>query len=552
MSWYRAAVLASALLVHADLAWAQTIAYRVAIPAPEEGWMQVDIVLRDAPAGPVDLHMSRSSPGRYAIHEFARGVRNVTADDGTGAAVPIVQIAPSRWRVEQHGPTVRVRYRIAGTITDGTYLGIDAGHAHINMPAALMRVRGAEQLPLTVEFEPPAGRDWRIATQLFPGPDGFSFRAPNLQYLMDSPAELSAMTVRTFSVAGLGPPAEVRVAVHHLGTDADVDALAADAERIVRETASVFGELPAFDNGTYTFIADYLPSVVPDAMEHRNSTVLTSRGSILNNRENLLESMSHEFFHAWNVERIRPASLEPFNFDESNPSSELWFAEGVTEYYSGLILARAGLKTVGRFASDIGGMVGDVLASPARAARTLEDMSRLAVVVDGAETADVAGVRSSFLSYYTWGGVVGLALDLTLREKTDGRVTLDHVLKAMWERHGRPGGREAGYVDQPYTTADLKTVLTALSGDAAFVDEFFAQYIQGHQVTDYDRLLGLAGFVWSGGARGRALVSAETLGTPLTPAQQRFRDAWLGASATRDRTASRAVTSGPVIDARTR
>ncbi len=490
--------------------------------------MQVELTLVDVPAGALVLHMSRSSPGRYALHDFARNVSDVQATDATGRPLAVTHAASSEWRVEEHGATVRIRYRVSGDRVDGTYLGIDSTHAHINMPAALMWARGFEERAMAIRFDTPANSGWRVATQLVAGSDERSFTAPNLQYLMDSPTELSAFSLRTFTVADSGRSSTIRVAVHHQGNDDDVNVLAEDAERVVREGRAVFGELPAFDSGTYTFLADYFPSVVPDGMEHRNSTVVTSRGSIRANRDELLGTMSHEFFHVWNVERIRPRSLEPFNFDEANPSSELWLAEGFTQYYGLLVLVRAGLSTVAGFASDMGRMVNEVQASPGRLARTLEEMSRLATVVDGAEVADTAGLRNGFLSYYTWGGAVALGLDLSLRQRTDGRVSLDDFMRALWERHGKPGGLPTGYVDKPYTSEDLRDVLASVAGDRAFADDFFARYIQGHQVIDYDRLFASAGLTWRTGARGQqVLLPAEGSGRVVTDAQRRFRAAWL-------------------------
>ena len=126
-----------------------------------------------------------------------------------------------------------------------------------------------------------------------------------------------------------------RVALHHDGTDRDADRLAQDVEHIVREEAAVFGELPAYEGGTYTFLADYLPSAAWDGMEHRNSTFMTSPAALRvpDERAGILASVSHEFFHSWNVERIRPRSLEPFNLEDANMSGELWLAEGFTNYY---------------------------------------------------------------------------------------------------------------------------------------------------------------------------------------------------------------------------
>lgn len=207
-----------------------------------------------------------------------------------------------------------------------------------------------------VRLVAPTGKTWRAFTQLFPSSDPLVFTASNLQYLLDSPIEFSAATLRDFTVAPVGsePAATIRVVVHHLGPDALVDDVTKDVERIVREQRAIFGELPAFDTGTYTFLMDYLPWARGDGMEHRNSTVCSLNVGLEGGAGRHLGTASHEFFHAWNVERIRPASLEPFDFTEANMSGELWLAEGFTSYYGELVMRRAGLiddgEVLGTFA----------------------------------------------------------------------------------------------------------------------------------------------------------------------------------------------------------
>jgi len=230
-------------------------------------------------------------------------------------------------------------------------------------------------------------------------------------------------------------------------------------------------------------------------MEHRNSTIITSSSSIRANRGGLLSTVSHEFFHSWNVERIRPKSLEPFDFDEANMSGELWLAEGFTNYYGPLTLQRAGLTRVEEFAQTLGSAIDAVTVSPGRQIRTAEEMSQMAPFVDAAAAIDRTDFDNTFISYYTWGEAIALGLDLTLRERSAGKLTLDDFMRAMWERFGKPGGRAPGYVDRPYTIGDAKAVLASVSGDRAFADDFFARYVQGHQVVDYGRLLANAGFV---------------------------------------------------------
>ena len=480
------------------------IEYRLSFAEAEHRLMDVEVRFDEVPAGTLELRMSRSSPGRYALHEFAKNVFDVRVTDAAGAVLPVARPNPHQWNVTGHRGSVRVAYRIFGDRVDGTYLGIDSTHAHINMPAALMWARGLELRPATVRFAPPPGSGWRVGTQLLPGADPFTYTAPNLQYLMDSPAEVSAFSLRTFTLADVPRSPVVRLAVHHAGTDAELDAFVRDVERIVREAGRVYGEFPAFEGNTYTFIADYTPWANADGMEHRNSTIVTSQSSIRTNRSGLLDTISHEFFHSWNVERIRPRTLEPFNFEDANMSGELWLAEGFTSYYAPLVMLRAGLSEIGAFTEEMASVINSVMSSPARRLRSAEDMSRLAPFVDAAAAIDRTDFDNTYLSYYTWGAAIGLGLDLTLRDRSNGMVTLDHFMQALWQKHGKPGGKAPGYVDVPYTVEDLKAALAAVAGDAAFAEDFFARFIQGHELVNYESLLARAGFVLRLVSPGRA------------------------------------------------
>jgi predicted metalloprotease with PDZ domain len=504
------------VLTAATAAVAQApVSYRLSFPEPEHRWMQVEVTFRDVPAGPLPVRMSRTSPGRYALHEFAKNVFDVRIRDGKGTTLTAARPNLHQWDVTGHDGTVVVTYRVFGDRVDGTYLSIDASHAHLNIPASLMWARGFEARSVRVTFEQPPGRTWRVATQLYATADPLTFTAPNFHYLMDSPTEFSAHTMRTFTVrapAGGAAPT-FRIALHHDGTDADADAYARDTERIVHEALAIFGEFPQFEQNTYTFLADYLPWASGDGMEHRNSTVLSSSGALRNpgQRLGLLATVAHEFFHAWNIERIRPRDLEPFDFEDADVAGELWLGEGFTSYYDDLITRRAGLMPLEQTLSSFAGIINAVTLSPGRQLRTAEEMSRLAPFVDAAASIDRTNWDNTFISYYTYGAAIGLALDLSLRDRSNGRTTLDTYMRALWVRHGRPGQKEPGIVATPYTAADLKTVLGEVSGDRAFADSFFARYIQGHDVADYAALLARAGFLLRPRAPGRVWLGGATL-----------------------------------------
>src|SRR5262245_21926689 len=253
-------------------------------------------------------------------------------------------------------------------------------------------------------------------------------------------------------------------------------------------------------------------------MEHRNSTVMSSRGSLATSSRGLLDTVAHEFFHGWNVERIRPKGLEPFDFDRANLSGELWLAEGFTQYYGPLVLQRAGLVDLAATASTLTLLVEAVSHNSANQVRSAVEMSQMAPFIDGGQPIDRTNFSTTVISYYPFGGAIALALDLSLRDRTDSRVSLDDFMRAMWRKYGKPGavGPE-GIVETPYSLADAEATLAEVAGDPAFARDFFANYIQGHDVADYPRLLSRAGFSVRKRNAGRAWLgdlSFEGHGNP--------------------------------------
>ena len=449
--------------------------------------MQVEATFPSVEAATLELRMSRSSPGRYSLHDFAKNVYDVHVFARDNRELEATRPDPYGWNVTGHGGKVTVKYKVFGDRIDGTYLAIDDTHAHINMPAAFMWARGLEDRPISVLLDQPAGAHWTVATQLHANG---SLTAPNLQYFMDSPIEFGPISMREFTTNGR----RFRFAMHHSGTNDELDALVKDVQKIVEQEGAIFGEYPEYEPGHYTFLADYMPYANGDGMEHRNSTVISGNLSIAGGRDAILDTVAHEFFHCWNVERIRPRGLEPFDFDRANISGELWLAEGFTQYYGPLALQRAGLVDVASTAATLTGLV-EAVSSPGHLVRSAEEMSRMAAFIDGGRAIDKTNWSIANISYYPFGGAIALALDLTLRDRSDGRLSLDDFMRAMWRTYGKPGGARPGYVDRPYTIADAEETLASVSGDRAFARDFFARYIQGHDVADYARLLARAGFV---------------------------------------------------------
>ena len=444
--------------------------------------------------------MARSSPGRYGAFEFAKNVFQVQITGAKGEPLTARFVNPRQWEVASHEGTIRLTYQVFGDRLDGTFLSIDSTHAHINFPAVLIWPEGLEDQRVTVKFLSPEGSHWRVATQLYPTADPLTFTAPHLRYLMDSPAELSDFVLRTFTVAPLQPNGKtetIRIAVHHAGTAAQVDDHVSNLRRVVLEEQAVFGEMPEFEPGYFTFLADFLPWGNFDGMEHRNSAVITSRGTLAKNQPGMLSNAAHEFFHIWNMKRIRPRGLEPFDLDDVNTSDALWLGEGFTNYYERLVMIRSGFRDQAPAIGQLGGELNYVVSAPGGRFRSPAEMSLLAPLTDtgGVSSGDPTYWQNTFVSYYSYGDAIALGLDLTLRARSDSRVSLDDFMRAMWRAHGKPKGAVPATVLSPYTIADVSARLAEVSGDRRFAEDFVRRYIQGTEHVDYAPLLLRAGFV---------------------------------------------------------
>ncbi|MGV3641034.1 MAG: M61 family metallopeptidase, partial [Adhaeribacter sp.] len=486
------------------LALAQApLRYTLSFPNAVHHEASISAVFAGLPAGTLAVRMARSSPGRYALHEFAKNVYQVRAFDGAGKELAVTRPNPHQWDVSGHDGTVRFTYTLFGDRADGTYAQIDGSHAHLNMPATLVYALGLENRPAELHFELPAGKNWQVATQL-PAKAGNPqvFEARNLQYLMDSPVEIADLQFREWQVGPAGKEQTIRLALHSPAKAADVEAYARQAQKITAEAAAVFRAYPNFDFGRYTFLACYVPQASGDGMEHRNSTFLTSAAILAGDASNHLSTLSHEFFHAWNVERLRPRSLEPFNFADANMSGELWFAEGFTSYYGDLLLCRSQVFSPRDYPASLSGDLNYVLNAPGSRFASPVEMSYQAPFVDAARSVDPVNRHNTYISYYPFGSVVGLALDLSLRSRFKN-ISLDIYLQAAWKQYGQP--------EKPYQLADLEQVLAQVTGDEKFAAGFFRRHVYGRELADYKTLLAPAGMLLRRRNAGKASLGPENL-----------------------------------------
>ena len=432
----------------------------------------------------LSVRMSRTSPGRYALHEFAKNVYEFKAFDSKGNTLQVIRPNPYEWQIFGHDGTVQINYTLFANRGDGTYSQIDETHAHLNIPATFIYAPELQDREIHVDFKLREDLNWKVATQLPKASDG-TYTAPNLDYFMDSPTEISNYQLREFGLAGAnGKTQNIRLALHHNGSEAETNTYFERVKKVVLAEKEVYGELPRYDHGEYTFLACYIPNASGDGMEHRNSTIVTNTRSLADGgMEKNIGTISHEFFHAWNVERIRPKSLEPFNFEEANMSGELWFAEGFTSYYTDLILCRANLITPEKYVEGLTKAFNYVWNSPARHYFNPIEMSYQAPFVDAATSVDPVNRENTFISYYSYGSVLGLALDLSLRENN---LNLDDYMKLVWKTFGK--------TETPYTVADLRSALNQYAGKN-FGDTFFDSYIYKSGMPDYKTLFESVGVV---------------------------------------------------------
>ena len=451
---------------------AQTNAYTISFDNAVHHEAVVKATFPEVKSKTLRVQMSRSSPGRYAIHEFAKNVYGFKATNGAGEPLEVKRDDPYSWIITNTDGTINVEYILFANRGGGTYSQVDLTHAHLNMPATFMYAEALQERPIEITFNAREDLGWKVATQL-KHEEGNTFTAPNLYYFMDSPSEISDYQEREFQVNGQ----TVKFVLHDPNPESNFDMYWERVKAIVLQEKAVFGELPTYDFGEYTFLACYAPNVSGDGMEHRNSTILTDTETLANGgMTGNIGTVSHEYFHSWNVERIRPADLEPFQFNQANMSNSLWFAEGFTSYYTNLILERAGVISAEDYIKGLNGTFNYVWNSPALQYFNPIEMSNQAPFVDAATSVDPVNRENMFISYYSYGSVLGLALDLSLREKD---LNLDNFMQLMWKRFGK--------TEVSYTVEDIEATLGDYAG-AEFAQDFFGKYIYKSEMPDYKNL----------------------------------------------------------------
>lgn len=484
------------------------IAFTVSMLKPHTHMLEVEVrVKRPAAAQPPAeefLVMPVWTPGSYMIREFARHVQDFAAKDSSGRALQWEKTNKNMWRVATGGAREwSASYRVyANELTVRTNQ-LNSDHAFWNNAALLMYLEGFLNAPSTLHILAP--QPWKVATGLPPAGKN-TFRAENFDILYDSPVEVSNFKTISFEVKGVP---------HRIVIDGEgnyvAERMKRDVQKIVETSVELMGgEIPYRD---YTFIL-HLRSNTGGGLEHLNSTALGFRRFNFkpeSGYRGFLSLVAHEFFHLWNVKRIRPDALGPFDYTKENYTKLLWVAEGITSYYENIILRRAGLITEKEY-----------LDANARAFQTLQQIPGRKVM--SAEEAsfdtwikyyrqDENSVNSQ-VDYYDKGAILGLLLDLEIRKLSKNAKSLDDVMRHLYTEFYKK--------DRNYTPADFQRVSEQMAG--ASLEEFFARYVRGRDELDYNRGLIAAGLrLDMSGATGTA-KAAETayLGADLAQEADRL------------------------------
>lgn len=455
--------------------------YRVSMKDPARHEFQVEIGLSEVPGKSVDLQIPRWNPGSYNRTDAHRNIRAVVAKNG-GTPLPVEKIDAITWRVHNDGKPFRVSYRVFRGKYDGiggAYL--DDAMGFFNGAHVLMYVVGQKSRPVELRVDPLPGTT--VVTGLRRGGAANTFTASDYDVLIDSPVQVSKVDMLRFEVAKV----PFRIAIAGEGSY-DKDKLVGDVKKIVTAAFDVFGGAPdAVDFSDYTFIVHLRPGG-RGGLEHLNSTVVAADPYAFSEPETykrFLSLIAHEFFHLWNVKRIRPAVLGPFAYDREVHTGMLWFSEGVTSYYAWLLLSRAGLLTEAESLEKLATVIQRLQETPGRKLITVEQASW--------ETWNKPddGVNA-YVDYYTKGMLLGLVLDLELRRATAGQASMDSIFAELWRRF-----RENAKGIYPSELEALFIRQAGVGGADEKVKKLFADYVHGLVELDYNKHLEAAGYVLS-------------------------------------------------------
>ena len=455
------------------------IRYTVRPTEPQEHRGRFSIDLEGVEEAVLELILPSWVPGSYHIVNYVRGFRGLTARTIPGGESLLVdRVDKARWRIDTGGASaLRVEYSVYGHEMVTEAFDLTPEHLFVNAALCLPYVEGHRSDPVDVSLEVPP--EWSVVTELeATGQSPPSFRAPDYDTLVDAPIDAGRPVVLTIRPAGIPH----RISLCGEGGNYTLGRLAEDISKIVTATVEMVGDSPL---QSYTFFY-HLSDATDGGLEHANSTSCVLRATAFEPKDDYLRVLgvtSHEYFHLYNVKRIRPAAFVPFDYTREMYSRLLWWMEGATDYFSALVLRRAGLVTPREYLERRARLAKGLLETPGRRSLSLEEGSLLSWV-DFYQPFEETPNQS--ISYYVKGHLVAMCLDLEIRHRTEARTSLETVLRTLWDEYGRTG-RGLG-------EAELLPLMNRVTG--LDLTPFFERFVRGTEEIDFATFAGYAGLAF--------------------------------------------------------
>ena len=461
------------LLMAAALAGrAQNFAFTISMPQPANHTFHVMLRTSGLAGEMQDFKMPVWMPGYYRVLDYANNVSNFRAADAGGHALEWEKVAKNTWRVVNGGAAaVTLEYDVLGTVRFAAqnYLSEDRGY--VAPPGMFLHIAGKLARPATVTLQPPAG--WKtVATGLDPvqgSPN--TFTATDFDVLYDAPILLGNQELLRFEVKGVPH----FVAIENVPATVDREKMLADLKRMVETATTLIGDI-AYRH--YTFL---MMGQGNGGIEHLNSASIAFNGNSLGSESGYrgwLSYVAHEYFHNFNVKRIRPIALGPFDYDRENLTNMLWVSEGLSVYYQDLVCLRAGLQTREQYLEKMRNSIQSFENSPGHRYQSATESSQYTWGTSG-----VGGDRNTTISYYNNGAMLGAILDLSIRQASGGRKSLDDVMRALYRKYYQE--KKRGFTDAEFRRE-------CEDAAAAPLDEVF-EYAATPKEMDYAKYFALAG-----------------------------------------------------------
>jgi predicted metalloprotease with PDZ domain len=451
------------------------IRFEVSFIEPQAHYAEVEMNISGLNKEYVDLKMPVWTPGSYLVREFAKNVEGFKANT-SGKSLKFEKVRKNTWRVYTgKAKTFAVQYRVYANEPSVRTAFIDDTHAFLSSASIFMYPDGMINLPSTVRIKPFAGWE-KVSTGLEPlAGEAFTYTAPNFDILYDSPLEVGNQDIFEFTASGI----KHEVAMYG-GGNYDKERLKVDMAKIVDEATAIYGENP---NKRYTFIVHNF-FLSGGGLEHLNSTVLgATRDAYTDEKKykGFLALVAHEYHHLWNVKRLRPFALGPFDYDNENYTTNLWVAEGFTAYFEHKLMLRAGFFTEQETVQALADAISVVMNTQGSKVQSAAEASYDAWIKYYRPNENSS---NSTISYYNKGEIIGLLMDLEIANATKGTKSLDDVMKAMYQEYYKKKGRG-------YTDAEFKAMVEKISGIS--FTSFWKKYVNGTDPIEYKKYLGYAG-----------------------------------------------------------